>query len=231
VRVLAPGSVHEMMRLQARQHPKLPDGFGLGFAVLGAPERRMVWWDGSIPGAASRLALLPDHGVGVAILTNFSNPLLVDTISRRIFDLMAGPVERPETVADDTPPDVTGEYRLVDVLEPSTWYMNPLLLVSVERRDDQLEIGIPFTDAALPLEARGSGRYRLSGIVDGVTVLFEDDRLYALFIEGRRVSAFETSTALLIYAGAVIVFALAAIGWGVLRVARRVRPRRAAAGS
>ena len=163
-------SVREMMRLQARQHPSQPDGFGLGFAVLGDSQRRMVWWDGSIPGAASRLALLPDRGVGVAILTNFSNPLLVDTISRRIFDLLVGAVELSKTPAAVALHEVTGEYRLLDVLEPSMWYMNPFLLLSVEARDGHLEIGSPFIGTNFPLHPQGSGQHRLGVIVDGGTV-------------------------------------------------------------
>ena len=223
VRVLKPESVHEMMHLQARLHPRLPDGFGIGFAVLGAPERRMVWWDGAVPGAAARLALLPDHGVGVAILANSTSAVLNDTISRRIFDLLVGPVELPPIPDTSDEGDVTGDYRLVGILGPSQWYMEPFLLLSIARRDDHLEIGLPFIGGGPALRPLGSGRYRLSGIVDGATLLIEDDRLYALFLEGRRVSAFATSTAIAIYVGAFALLVLTVFGWGILLVVRRMR--------
>jgi CubicO group peptidase (beta-lactamase class C family) len=113
VRILSQGSVQEMMRLQASQHPSLPDGFGLGFGVQGESDRRMVWWDGFVPGATSRLALLPDHGVGVAILTNSQDPLPVQAISKRIFDLLVGSVPLPETSHDLAMNELVGEYRLI----------------------------------------------------------------------------------------------------------------------
>ena len=72
----------------------------------------MVWWDGGISGVSSRLALLPDQGVAVAILTNSSNPLPAQAISQRVFDLMVGPVPRPEPRTDQAMDQVAGEYRL-----------------------------------------------------------------------------------------------------------------------
>jgi hypothetical protein len=73
------------------------------------------------------------------------------------------------------------------------------------------------------LLALGSGRYRLSGVVDGATVLIEDDRLYVLLLEGQRVSPFATSTALFIYAGVFALLIVGAVGWGTFGVIRRVR--------
>lgn len=231
VRVLKPASVHEMMRLQARQHPSQLDGFGLGFGVLGGdPQRRMVFWDGSIPGAASRLALLPEQGVGVVILTNLSNPLLVDRISRRIFDLLVGPVELTQVRSNEAAQEaqeVIGEYRISDMLEPSMWYVNPFLLLTVDLRDGHLEVGTPFFGTRFPLHPRGAGHYRLGGAMDGATVFFEDDRLYALFLEGRRVSVWETSTAIFIYAGITVLLVFIVIGRGLLILVRRVRRGRA----
>ena len=90
-RVLAPESVAEMMRLQARADPRLPEGFGLGFGVREIPGRKLVWWDGSLAGAASRLALLPDQGVGVAILSNLANNEPVSIAARRTLELLVPP--------------------------------------------------------------------------------------------------------------------------------------------
>ena len=161
--------------------------------------------------------------MGVAILANSASGVLNDKISRRIFDLLVGPVELPPIPDTSDEGDVTGDYRLVGILGPSQWYMEPFLLLSIARRDDHLEIGLPFIGGGPALRPLGSGRYRLSGIAAGATLLIEDDRLYVLFLEGRRVSAFATSTAIAIYVGAFALLVLTAFGWGILLVVRRMR--------
>jgi CubicO group peptidase (beta-lactamase class C family) len=224
VRVLSEESVHEMMRLQSTQHPSLPDGFGLGFGVLGEAGRRMVWWDGFVPGATSRLALLPDDGVGVVILTNSQNPLPVQAISQRIFDLLVGPVTLPAEPSEDVINEAIGEYRLIDIMDPAQWYLNLLPIISVEVHDGLLRLGSPFLDGSVTLQPLGSGRYRISGaLYEGATVLYEDDHLYVHMLEVQRVSAWGNSTALLTYLALFSALALSLVGIGTHRVIRHLR--------
>jgi CubicO group peptidase (beta-lactamase class C family) len=224
VRVLSQTSVQEMMRLQSTQHPSLTDGFGLGFGVQDEPGRRMAWWDGGLPGVSSRLALLPDYGVGIAILTNSGSPLPVHAITRRIFDLLVGPIPSHETHADENMKEVIGEYRLIDMVEPSMWYVDLLPLLSVEAHQGHLKLGSPFFDGNVGLLPLGSGRYRVSGILyDGATVLYEDGHLYMHMIEAQRVAPWGTSTALYTYAAVFCFLLLLLLGFGIFHLVRRLR--------
>jgi CubicO group peptidase (beta-lactamase class C family) len=224
-RILRPESVREMMRLQARQHPELDEGFGLGFGVLDHPERRVVWWDGGLPGVATRLMLWPDLGVGVVVLTNRADPVLCDEISRRVIDLIAGPVEVSQLEPDvASAAEITGQYRLLDVLEESMWFMEPFAVLQLEVRDGRPGIGLALGETRYPLHPIGPRRFRIEGgLVDGATVYLEGDRLYAGFVEARRLAPWETTTALLAYAGLAVLVLLFSLGWTGLRVVRFVR--------
>lgn len=226
VRIVSKESVQEMMRLQASQHPSQPDGFGLGFGVLNDPQRRMVWWDGGLPGVSSRLALLPDYGVAVAILTNSANPLPVQAISQRIFDLLLGPVQRPIIPIDETVNEVIGEYRLIDMVEPSMWYVKLLPVLAITVEDNSLRLGSPFFEDAVTLQPLGMNQYRVTGVLfDGATALIEDGHLYLHMIEAERVSPWGSSTALFVYVTVLAVLVLALIGFGIFRLIRRIRAR------
>jgi CubicO group peptidase (beta-lactamase class C family) len=213
-----------MMRLQATQHSSLPDGFGLGFGVQGEPDRRMVWWDGFVPGATSRLALLPDHAVGVAILTNSGDALLVQAISKRVFDLLVGPVQYSSANTGVGLDDIVGEYRLIDIMEPALWYVKWLPLFAVEAHGGLLELGLPFVSGTVTLHPTGPMRYRVEGaLFDGLTVFFEEKHLYIHMLEAERVPGWGSSKALLAYFIVLILLTLALVGFGLLRLGRRLR--------
>ena len=228
VRVLAPESVAEMTRMQARAAPRMPEGFGLGFGVREAPGRTFVWWDGSLAGAASRLAILPEHGVGIAILSNLADNGPVAVASGRILELLA-PSKPLVPAADDDAP--VGTYQLRDVVDPSMGYLEWIANLRVQRGADGLELSTPLTPQPVRLVPVGEGLYRVAGgsMLDGANVLFEGDRMHAGFLTARRIPFWLSARALFGYAGAAALALLAALVYGGVRLWRRRRARRLAA--
>ncbi len=225
VRVLRPESLRELWTVQARAHPELDEGFGLGFAVSERPGRRMVWWIGDLPGASSRLEILPDHGLAVAVLTNASDPSPVNAIAEAIFALLAGPPPPNAYSADPAAlDDLAGEYRIYDVLDQTLWYLAPLSNLRLEPRDGALQARLLVGDPFARLEPVAPGRFRVDGgILHGRSVLFEDGRIFVGWMSGRRLSWFERSEALAAYAGLVALLVLFLLGTGLWRGLRRLR--------
>jgi hypothetical protein len=219
-----------MTRLQARAHPRMPAGFGLGFGVDEAGERKLVWWDGGLAGAASRLALLPDRGVGVALLSNLSDNAPIAVASRRILEEIA-PVRAAAPPADGDADTHVGTYALRDVVDPSARYLEWFADLRVSRDGDSLWLSSPLAREPSRLVPLGGGLYRISGasMLDGVAVLFADDRVYAGFVSGERISFWRTGRALAIYAAVAGLALLGALGFGIVRLVRRRRARGLAA--
>lgn len=69
--------------------------YGLGFQCTSYRGDRVVFHGGGWPGWGSRMTLLPDHGIGIAVLTNQSPTDLLGTLIWRIIDRLRGrePVE------------------------------------------------------------------------------------------------------------------------------------------
>jgi CubicO group peptidase (beta-lactamase class C family) len=225
VRLLAAGSVREMLRLQVRPHPGLDEGFGLGFAVRVSPGRRTAWWDGSLPGAAARLLVLPDHGLAVVILSNLAGNGPVNVLSRRIVDRELGeepPAAFPLEQSDIE--ELLGTYRPLDVLDPDMPFLDLLLNARVALGDEGPELSIPMIGETAAMRPLGPRRFRLEGsFFDGAVVLFEEDRFYAHMMVARRVAWWETANAYLVYVGIVV---LAVVAVPSVLVWRGIRRRR-----
>jgi CubicO group peptidase (beta-lactamase class C family) len=225
-RIVSEDSLREMWRLQARGHPLLDEGFGLGFGVLERPGVTRVWWDGGLPGGAtSRLALWPTHGIGIAILSNHSDPGVVTAISRRVFEGLAG-AEPPGDVRPDVAAlrSIEGEYRIQDLMDPELWYVAPFVTATLELGEGGLRLRLRGQARTMELIPIGSDRFRVrEGILDGLTALVEGDRLFVGWTESRRLAWYETTAALLTYAGVLGFGALAGIAWLTIRGLRRLR--------
>lgn len=229
VRILRPESVAEMTRLQARAHPDLDQGFGLGFAVRERPGRRMVWWDGSSSGAAARLALLPDADVGVVVLSNLANNDPTSVAGRRILKAVAPPpaaaAYQPSVKELDR---VAGLYRPSDFLDPEYWYLKYLLTFEVERRGDTLVQTSRITGEHA-LSPIGPNRFRMLGSwLDDSTVLFDGDTMVMGHLSAHRISVWQSPTALAAYAALLALTVTSLLGWWAWRaVRRRWRPKAA----
>lgn len=229
VRILRPDSIAEMMRLQARPHPDLNEGFGLGFAVRAQGNRRLVWWDGSSSGAASRLALLPNAEVGVVILSNLANNEPTATAARRILDRLApAPVTtayRPSTESLDR---VAGLYRPSDFLDPEYWYLKYFLAFEIERKGEMLAKNSRITGESR-LSPIGPNRFRVQGSwLDSSTALFDGDTLYLGHLRAHRISVWQSPHALLSYAALLTSALVALLGWAGWRAIRILRAPRMA---
>jgi CubicO group peptidase (beta-lactamase class C family) len=228
VRVLAPGSVRRMLRLQASNHPDLGEGFGLGFGIRERPGRRVAWWDGSLAGAAARLALLPEHGVGVVVLSSLADNTASSLAANRILAALVPPAP-PEAYAPsaDERAALLGRWRLRDMVDPRLGFLQLFMVMEVRDEEGTLRADAPVLGGALALHPTGPGRFRLrGGQLDDANVLLADGRLrIGPFPEARRIGFWEAPGFVLAGLGLVLVGLLAA---GLAFVVHRLRRRRRA---
>ncbi len=224
-RILLPESVAEMLRMQMRAHAESDQGFGLGFAIREHPGQRMAWWDGSLSGAAARLALLPDADIGVVVLSNLANNEPTSVAARRILDAVAPPRRVVESLPSEEELDsLAGFYRPVDFIDPEYWYLNYLLTFEVKRQGGTLLLSSRmFGKRTLtPIQ---QNHYRISGsTLDDSMVLFDGEEMYMGHIKAARISAWETPAALAAY---TVLFGMAVTGM-VARYTWRIITSRAA---
>ncbi len=228
VRILQPESIAEMWRLQAQETPSTHEGFGLGFGVREEPGRKMVWWDGSLAGAANRFALMPEHDAAAIVLSNLNDNAASSETANRILDLLVPPT--PPSHYEPKPADlarVAGSYRPLDAVDPALWYLGYGLAFHFAPRDGTLwqQSRITKEGALLPI---GPDHFRMQGSMqDGAEIVFDGDDVIVGFLRARRIPFWQTPTALAVYAGAFALGVLAALGFAVYRVARRLLRRRA----
>ena len=178
-RILTPESIAEMMLLQAKTHRDMDQGFGLGFAVRERPGRRMIWWDGSLSGAAARFALLPDQGMGIVVLSNLANNEFSSVTGRRILDTLGAP-SSPNFFqpSEQQMNSAVGFYRLRDHFDPRHWYLNYIVGIEIKQVGDAIFIKSPITGEQ-PLLPVGPNRFRVQGSsFDDSTVLFDNGAMY-----------------------------------------------------
>jgi CubicO group peptidase (beta-lactamase class C family) len=227
VRVLDASSVEQMMRLRARAHPRLPEGFGLGFGVREVPGRKLVFWDGGLAGAASRLALLPEHGVGVAVLSNLADNAPVTRAGNRILELLVPSQPTRSDVDVAAIRTLAGTYRMVDMVDPRFWFLEWLSNLRLQPDDGGLGLSSPLPGPPGRLVPVGPDLFRVEGTrLDGAFARFEGDRLLLAFLEARRIPFWQSARAIYAYAGAVGLALLALLVLGAVRLARRRRLRR-----
>jgi CubicO group peptidase (beta-lactamase class C family) len=140
-RRLAPAALlDEATRIQAKNHPDLDAGWGLGFAVSQLRGRRLAAHNGELPGVATRLALVPDEGLGVVVLANGGNIEFAESVTGRVLESALGlePEARPGAPLGIPPggeaawaafsQKVTGRYRAVDAAPPGILTLSTNLL-------------------------------------------------------------------------------------------------------
>ncbi|TMB96750.1 MAG: beta-lactamase family protein [Chloroflexi bacterium] len=129
-RLLAADSLSQATRMQARNHPELDEGLGLGFWVSTWRGRRIAHHDGGLPGVATRIALAPDDRVGIVVLSNGGDAGFVHRVADRMLEDAIGLEPEPIPGSPSGVPAgsekewrafterVTGRYRLLDVFPP-----------------------------------------------------------------------------------------------------------------
>jgi CubicO group peptidase (beta-lactamase class C family) len=227
VQILTPASVSEMLRLSARIHPDLNEGFGLGFGLREVPGRNLAWWDGSTGAAAAHFALMPDNGLVVIVLSNLADNHATSVAGRRIRDALIPPsVHAAYNAAPDVLAERAGNYRTLDFVDPRyafvAWFMP--FRVAVDGAG-----GLEIRSAMLgemQLVPVAPNRFMVRGsMLDGSTALFDGDILQVGFVRTLRQPALLSPAALIVYAGLVAALLLALAGWGLWRLVRRRRAR------
>jgi CubicO group peptidase (beta-lactamase class C family) len=66
------------------------NGYALGFNVLDYRGQKLVTHTGGLPGYVSRVAMLPDHRLGVAVLTNMESGAAFDAVTWYVLDHYLG---------------------------------------------------------------------------------------------------------------------------------------------
>ncbi len=173
---------------------------------------------------APRLALLPDADVGVVVLLNLANNDRTSVTGRRVLEALAPP---PAAVGYQPSAEeldrVAGLYRPLDFLDPELWYLGYLVALEIERRGDTLVQSSQITGESTLLPI-GPNRFRILGsMFDDSTVLFDGDSMYMGFVNARRISAWQSPTALVVYTVLLALTLASLLGWGAWRAVRRPR--------
>lgn len=154
-RLLSAESLAEATTFQARNHPQVDDGYGLGFALAEYRGRTLVNHDGGLPGVATRIALSPADGVGVVVLSNGGDPLF----PRRVAELML------EDLLGLDPEVIPGSPAGISADQRDAWTAFSARISGPYRPVDFLPPGLIKTVAGL------TARPKLSHLGDGVLVL------------------------------------------------------------
>ena len=98
-RVLTPASIAAMWTPSFRMSET--DGVGLGWMVAGLDGERAVTWTGSVGTSGSVFLVLPDRGLGVAVLANRDAGPLLNQLARDLVTIVVG----GDVPARPAPPD------------------------------------------------------------------------------------------------------------------------------
>jgi CubicO group peptidase (beta-lactamase class C family) len=92
--ILPPSRMGSMNAIHQAGAASLFFTYGLGWVVFDYRGRRVMWHGGNIDGMAAVVAMMPDEGLGLVVLTNLDGNTLRDAIMLRIFDAYLGAPER-----------------------------------------------------------------------------------------------------------------------------------------
>jgi len=196
-RVLAPDSVAEMLRPQNEKAPFAFDALvGLGWMLHGIPVPGggvVASHGGSLPDSHSMLAILPEHKLGVVVLTNSgSSHMAVSKIAGEALRLMLAaregtlPAAPPAVARSPERAPTPEELKLVD------GYFDTLVgLAHVSTASGKIDAEaaghhfrlVPHEDGQFTLE------YKLFNLLAVQVREFEDVRLTLANIDGRQVVA------------------------------------------
>jgi CubicO group peptidase (beta-lactamase class C family) len=223
-RILRTDSVAEMLRIHARQHPALDEGYGLGFMVRERDGQVLAWHDGGIDGASARLSLDPGRGIAAVALSNTVAAEAPMGFVADALELLGRPA--PHGAREPADPDelgrVSGPYRMRDVLPDDIWYLNALFNLELDVAHGKPLLHRFPVLSSLEVEPLAADRFLVHGwLLDGAILRVEGDRLYVGIIEARRVAMWESARAFLAYGAFLVVAALALLVVLVRRRARR----------
>ena len=155
-RVVSEKQLADATRMQAKNHPDLDMGWGLGFEIAELQGRRLVGHAGGLAGVATRIWVMPEDGVGVVVLTNGGDASFVSRIAERgLLDTLG---LQPEIVPGSprgVPPELRtewreatmraiGRYEMVDMVPPGA--MDLLMRFTAKARVSHVAGGVLAVD-------------------------------------------------------------------------------------
>lgn len=222
-RILKAESIEEMWTVQAKQHPDMTTGFGLGFGVREYRGHRIVWWDGGLAGAANRFLLVPDRRAAVIVLSNLSDNAASSIAANRILDLLLGPSQEEAFAPESEDLDrFAGRYRFYDSVDRTLWFLQYALDIQFEVREGSLHHQSRLTKSGRLIPV-AKARFKLKGsMMDDSEVLFDGDNVYIGYLRATRVPAYASPVALCVYAALSLVLLV----WGMFIGLRALWRRR-----
>lgn len=227
--ILSAAAVDQMMQLQARTHPALEEGFGLGFGVRVRDGQRKVWWDGTTSSAAAHFALLPDWDAAVIVMANIADNHPTSVTGRRLLALAVPEIAHAPEPAAAALETFAGYYLAADFVDPDLWFLAYAMPLRVGTDGGSLAVTSALT-GPMTFVPVAADRFRIDGgMLDGASALFEGKTLQAGFVRAERLPVLLTPPALIAYAGAAVLVLVFLVGLGLRALWRRVRQRRQAA--
>lgn len=226
-RILSAEAVEEMMQLQARAHPALEEGFGLGLGVRRRDGRHVAWWDGTTTAAAAHFALLPEADTAVIVMANLADNHPTSVSGRRLLALATSGQSDPavaETTSSTQKWTVEdGYYVPVDFVDPEQWFFAYAMPFRVQADDGRITVTSRIMDT-MTLMPIALNRARVEGgMLDNATALLDGRRLQIGFVRTQRLPPLLTPPALLTYAGLLALAILSISGLGLRALWRRLR--------
>ncbi len=158
-RIVSEHLLSDAMRVQAKNHPDLDFGWGLGFEIGEVQERRLVGHSGGLAGVATRVWVMPEEGIGVVVLTNGGDAGFVSRVAERaLLDALGVQPEvvpgSPLGISEDRRDEwreatrrAVGRYEMVDMVPPGA--MEKLTKLTVKPRISHVGQGVLAVDGAL----------------------------------------------------------------------------------
>ena len=206
-RIVSRELLSDAMRMQAKNHPDLDIGWGLGFEVAELQRRRIVGHGGGLAGVATRIWVMPDEGVGVVVLTNGGDAAFVSRVAERVLESTLG--LEPEMVPGspigmavdqvsawrEATKRAVGRYQMIDVVPPGP--MTLLMGVVAKPRISHVGQGVLAMDGisqepVLLYPDGDAGRYRVvSPFANGARAIIEEQdngmHLWASILHAQKV--------------------------------------------
>lgn len=191
--ILKSQSVQEMLRAQNSAVPlDLDTRVGLGWRLSGVrlpASRSIAWLSNESPFARGRMVLVPEHKLGVVVLTNNSNSTeLVEKASERLLELVLQ-TRKPVTTGVERRPSAApaAVHRREDIIGP---YATSLGLISVTTQKGRYRAHMLGKTLSLTRNAEGlfAPEYRFLGLIPIPISVLKEARLTTLKIDKRHLA-------------------------------------------
>lgn len=192
--VMEASSLHEMLRIQNKDFPLTFGQYvGLGWMMSGIDVPGggpVASHGGSLPDSHSMMAILPDHKLGVVVLTNSATShLAVSKIATEALRLM---LESKTGIRQETAPPVRAAERkpTADELRLFDGYFDSMVgLAKISTKSGQIDVEavghqfrlVPHEDGLLTI------KYKVLGMLPVRVGAFEDIHLSMVNVDGRQI--------------------------------------------